>query len=98
MHARRHDGRGRAPDFGGAGRPPHHIEWGRSASCVPSADRCTWSRGTRRSRIEAIKAAVTEGRLGRTIIGSQIISGRRVMVQKRHAFTISVGEQPVKKR
>ena len=55
-------------------------------------------RDARRSRIEAIKAAVTEGRLGRTIIGSQIINGRRVMVQKRHAFAISVGEQPVKKR
>jgi len=45
----------------------------------------------------AVKVAVTEGRLGRTIIGSQVINGRRVMVQRRRAFAISVGEQPVNK-
>jgi hypothetical protein len=65
---------------------------------VPSADRCTWSRGTRRSWTEAIKVAVTESRLGRTIIASRVINGRRVMVQKRQAFAISVGEQPLTKR
>ena len=52
----------------------------------------------RAARTEAIKVAVTENRLGRTIVGSQVINGRREMVQKRQAFAISVGEQPVKKR
>jgi hypothetical protein len=52
----------------------------------------------RRARTEAIKVSVTEGRLGRTVVGSQIINGRRVLVQKRQAFAISVGEQPVNKR
>jgi hypothetical protein len=52
----------------------------------------------RRARTEAVKVSVTEGRLGRTVIGSQVINGRRVLVQKRQAFAISVGEQPVNKR
>jgi hypothetical protein len=52
----------------------------------------------RRAQVAAIKVAVTESRLGRTVIGCQVINGRRVMVQKRQAFAISVGEQPVKKR
>jgi hypothetical protein len=52
----------------------------------------------RAARTEGIKVAVTESRLGRTIVGSQVINGRRVMVQKRQAFAISVGEQPLNKR
>jgi hypothetical protein len=52
----------------------------------------------RAARTEAIKVAVTESRLGRTIVGSQVINGRRIVVQKRHAFAISVGEQPVNKQ
>ena len=51
-----------------------------------------------RAQSQAIKVSVTEGRLGRTVVGSQIINGRRVLVQKRQAFAISVGEQPVNKR
>ena len=51
-----------------------------------------------RSQSQATKVAVTESRLGRTVIGCQVINGRREMVQKRQAFAISVGEQPVKKR
>ena len=52
----------------------------------------------RRASTGSVKVAVTEGRLGRTVIGSQVINGRRIVVQKRHAFAISVGEQPVNKR
>ena len=52
----------------------------------------------RRASTGSVKVAVTEGRLGRTVIGSQVINGRRIVVQKRHAFAISVGEQPDNKR
>ena len=51
-----------------------------------------------RSQSQAIKVAVTESRLGRTVIGCQVINGRWEMVQKRQAFAISVGEQPLNKR
>jgi hypothetical protein len=42
--------------------------------------------------------AVTGSRLGRTITGSMVVNGKRVMVQRRAGFAISSGYQPVKKR
>jgi hypothetical protein len=76
---------------------PHRFHEERSDVAEAISDLAR-SLAPRRARTGAIKVSVTEGRLGRTIIGSQVINGRRVMVQKRQAFAISVGEQPVKKR
>jgi hypothetical protein len=44
-----------------------------------------------------VKVDVTDSRTGRTVTGSMVVNGRRVMVQRRAAFAISSGYQPVKK-
>ena len=51
----------------------------------------------RTRRATAIGFDISEGRRGRIVATVQTINGRRVMVQKRRAFAVFVGEQPVKK-
>jgi hypothetical protein len=52
----------------------------------------------RRPDTRTVKVEVTDSRLARTVTGSMVVNGRRVMVQRRAAFAISSGYQPVKKR
>ena len=52
----------------------------------------------RRRDAATVKVEVTDSRAGRTITGSMVVNGRRVMVQRRAAFAISSGYQPAKKR
>ncbi len=49
-------------------------------------------------RTTAIDVDISDGRRGRIVVATQTINGRRIMVQKRHAFAVHVREQPVKKQ
>jgi hypothetical protein len=51
----------------------------------------------RSRRAEAVDVDISEGRRGRIIVASQTIKGKRVVVQRRRAFAVYVGERPVKK-
>jgi hypothetical protein len=52
----------------------------------------------RRGRIITTgQTVISAGRRGRVVVSSLTVNGRRVVVQKRKAFAVFVGEQPVKK-
>jgi hypothetical protein len=51
-----------------------------------------WTGGT-----TAIDVDISDGRRGPIVVATQTINGRRIMVQKRHAFAVHVSERPVKK-
>jgi hypothetical protein len=51
----------------------------------------------RSRRTTAIGVDISEGRRGRIVAAAQTINGKRVMVQRRRAFAVYVGERPVKK-
>ena len=49
-------------------------------------------------RPEAVEVDISEGRRGRIVAAAQTINGRPVMIQKRYAVAVFVGEGPVKKQ
>jgi hypothetical protein len=51
----------------------------------------------RRPEQRTVKVEVTDSRTGRTVTGSMVVNGRRVMVQRRAPFAISSGHQEAKK-
>ena len=53
-----------------------------------------WPRGRPAS---GVTVDFSDIRRGRIITTGQTVNGRRIMVQKRQAFAVFVGEQPVKK-
>jgi hypothetical protein len=50
----------------------------------------------RSRRAKAVEVDISEGRRGRIVVATQTINGKRVMVQRRRAFAVFVGERPVK--
>jgi hypothetical protein len=50
----------------------------------------------RSRRAHAVEVDISEGRRGRIVVATQTINGKRVMVQRRKAFAVFVGERPVK--
>ncbi len=48
---------------------------------------------TKQSRVE-----VSDERRGRIVTTNQTVNGRRIIVQKRRAFAVYVGEGPVKRK
>jgi hypothetical protein len=50
----------------------------------------------RTRRATSIAVDISEGRRGRIVVAAQTINGKRVMVQRRRAFAVYVGERPVK--
>ena len=52
----------------------------------------------RSRRAKAVRVDISEERCGRIVVATQTINGRRIMVQKRHAFAVHVRERPVKKQ
>ena len=50
----------------------------------------------RSRRAHAVEVDISEGRRGRIVVATQTINGKRVMVQRRRAFAVYVGERPVK--
>ncbi len=49
-------------------------------------------------RPAGVTVDVTDIRRGRIITTGQVVNGRRIVVQKRRAFAVFVGEGPMKKR
>jgi len=52
----------------------------------------------RSRRATAVEVDLSAGRRGRIVVASQTINGRRVVVQRRKAFAVFVGDGPAKKR
>jgi hypothetical protein len=50
----------------------------------------------RSKRATSIEVDISEGRRGRIVVATQTINGKRVVVQRRRAFAVYVGERPVK--
>ncbi len=51
----------------------------------------------RTGRTTPVEVDIADGRRGRVVVSSMTVNGRRVVAQKRQAFTVHVGERPVKK-
>jgi hypothetical protein len=51
----------------------------------------------RSRRATAVEVDISERRRGRIVVVTQTINGKRVVVQRRRAFAVYVGERPVKK-
>jgi hypothetical protein len=50
----------------------------------------------RSRRATGVKVDISDDRRGRIVVATQTINGKRVMVQRRKAFAVFVGERPVK--
>jgi hypothetical protein len=76
---------------------PHRFHEERSDIAKDISDLAR-SLAPRRPEGRTVRVDVTDARLGRTVTGSMVVNGKRVMVQRRAPFVISSGYQPVKKR
>jgi hypothetical protein len=67
-----------------------------SPTTLPSSRAASRRVAPRSRRATAVEVDISEGRRGRIVVASQTINGKRVMVQRRRAFAVYVGERPVK--
>ncbi len=72
-----------------------HEERSDIAKDLAELARRVWPRGRPSS---AITVDVSDIRRGRILTTNQTVNGRRIVVQKRRAFAVYVGEGPMKKR
>jgi hypothetical protein len=92
---RRRGKRRQATVFELAGNP-HRFHEERSDIAKDNSDLAR-SLAPRRPDTATTKVDVTDSRTGRTVTGSYVINGRRLMVQRRAAFAISSGYPDAKK-
>ena len=72
-----------------------HEERSDIAKDLADLARRVWPRGRPPS---GVTVDVSDIRRGRIITTGQVVNGRRIVVQKRRAFAVFVGEGPMKKR
>ena len=52
----------------------------------------------RSRRAPSVEVDISAGRRGRVVVSTMTVNGKRIVVQKRRAFAVFVGEGPMKKR